>query len=198
MLNRCYDLSMQEKIKSEFIESIEVKSEVLKTLTPKIEEATKAMISALKNGKKLLICGNGGSAADSQHFSAELISRYKKERASIPAIALTTDTSIITAIGNDYSFDKIFSRQVEGLGQAGDIFVGISTSGNSKDVIEAINSAKTKGLMTISLLGNDGGKIAPLSDISIVIPSKNTPRIQESHSLIIHILCGLIEEEFAN
>lgn len=186
---------MQESIKKELNESITVKTEIINTLVPKIEESAKLIISALKSGAKVMICGNGGSAADSQHFAAELISRFKKERASIPAIALTTDTSIITAIGNDYGFEKVFARQVEGLGKTGDILIGISTSGNSKNVIEVINAAKSKQIKTISLLGCGGGKIGPISDVSIIVPSSNTPRIQESHITIIHILCGLIEQE---
>ncbi|MBI5701179.1 D-sedoheptulose 7-phosphate isomerase [Candidatus Saganbacteria bacterium] len=186
---------MQDTIKADLKESISVKNDVLNALVPKIEEAVKMILAALKTGNKILICGNGGSAADAQHFSAELISRFKKERPSIPAIALTTDTSIITAIGNDYSFDVVFSRQVEGLGNKGDIFFGISTSGNSKDVIEAIKAAKKKELKTIGLLGCDGGKIKNEIDLSITIPSNNTPRVQEAHILIIHILCNLIEQE---
>lgn len=188
---------MQDIIKSSLKESIDVKTEVLRTIVPKIEEAAKLIISALKNSKKILICGNGGSAADSQHFAAELISRFKKERASIPAIALTTDTSILTAIGNDYGFEKVFSRQVEGLGNNGDIFFGISTSGESKNIIEGIAIAKAKGIKTIGLVGGNGGKIAANSDLSIIIPSKNTPCIQESHISIIHILCDLIEQEMS-
>ncbi|OGC10167.1 phosphoheptose isomerase [candidate division WOR-1 bacterium RIFOXYC2_FULL_37_10] len=179
----------------ELKESIEVKNKAIESLVPKIEEASKILISAIKSGNKILICGNGGSAADSQHFSAELISRFKKERPSIPAIALTTDTSILTAIGNDYSFDKVFSRQIEGLGQKGDILIGISTSGNSKDVIEAFNTAKNKGIKTIAFLGGTGGKIKGTTDIEITVPTDNTPRVQECHITIIHIICNLIEQE---
>jgi len=189
---------MQKRIIEELKESIEVKNEVIKILVPAIEETSKTIISSIKSGNKILICGNGGSAADSQHFAAELISRFKKERPSIPAIALTTDTSILTAIGNDYSFDKVFSRQVEGLGQKGDILIGISTSGNSKDVIEAFNIAKNKGIKTIALLGCDGGKTKGTTDIEITVPSNNTPRVQECHITIIHIICNLIEQELFN
>lgn len=186
---------MQELIKSIFGESIETKKESLRTLIPCIEEASKAMASALKNGNKVMICGNGGSASDSQHFAAELIGRFKKERRSLPAIALTTDTSIITAVGNDYGFEKIFSKQVEGLGTKGDILVGISTSGGSKNVANAMDLAKTMGIKTIALLGCDGGKIGETADISVIVPSKNTPRIQEVHTTIIHIFCEIIEKE---
>lgn len=185
---------MREIISEELKESISVKNETLNTLAPKIEETATAIISAIKQGGKILICGNGGSAADSQHFAAELISRFKRERKSYPAIALTTDSSILTAIGNDYSFEKVFSRQVEGLGKKGDILVGISTSGNSKNIIEAFNTAKSIGIKTIGLLGS-GGILNTLSDIAITVPSNNTPRIQETHITIIHIICLLIEKE---
>ena len=186
---------MQNIINADLKESIEVKTEVLKSLTPKIEATAMLLISTLKNGKKILICGNGGSAADSQHFAAELIGRFKKDRPSLPAIALTTDSSIITAVGNDYGFEQIFSKQVEGLGNEGDVLIGISTSGESKNIIEAIGCAKQKQLKTIGLLGCSGGKISEIVDISLIVPSKNTPRIQEAHSTIIHILCNLIELE---
>ncbi|OGC07767.1 phosphoheptose isomerase [candidate division WOR-1 bacterium RIFOXYD2_FULL_36_8] len=182
-------------MKLEIEESIEVKKATFEKIIPKIEEAVKLIITAIKTGNKLLICGNGGSASDSQHFAAELISRFKKERRSISAVALTTDTSIITAIGNDYTFDNIFSRQVEGLGQKGDILIGISTSGNSKNILKAIETAKLRELKTIALLGCDGGLIAKKADLSIIVPSNNTPRVQEVHITIIHIICGLVEEE---
>ncbi len=186
---------MQKRIVAELQENIDVKSEVIKSLAPKIEEIAKSLIFTLKQGNKILIAGNGGSAADAQHFAAELVGRFKKDRASLPAIALTTDTSIITSIGNDYGFDKIFSKQVEALGKSGDIFIGISTSGSSKNLIEAINIAKKKNVKTISLLGRSGGEISKISDISLIVPSNNTPRIQETQGTIIHILCNLIEQE---
>ena len=166
---------MQNIINADLKESIEVKTEVLKSLTPKIEATAMLLISTLKNGKKILICGN--------------------DRPSLPAIALTTDSSIITAVGNDYGFEQIFSKQVEGLGNEGDVLIGISTSGESKNIIEAIGCAKQKQLKTIGLLGCSGGKISEIVDISLIVPSKNTPRIQEAHSTIIHILCNLIELE---
>ncbi|MBI5699291.1 D-sedoheptulose 7-phosphate isomerase [Candidatus Saganbacteria bacterium] len=186
---------MQDIIKAEFKESVETKNLAAKTLAPKIEEAARLMIEALKAGRKILFFGNGGSAADSQHLAAELIGRYRKERASLPAIALTTDTSILTAVGNDYGFDTIFARQIEGLAEKGDVAFGISTSGNSKNVIEGILKAKEKGCKTIGLLGCDGGRIGELADLPIVAPCKATPRIQECHILIGHILCSLIEQE---
>ena len=188
---------MQKIIKDEIQASIDTKKEILKSLVPKIEEAAVLILESLKNRGKVLICGNGGSAADSQHFAAELIGRYKKERNSIPAIALTCDTSILTSISNDYSFNKVFARQVEGLGNKGDILVGISTSGESKNVMEAMTTARSRGLKTIGLLGCGDGLIAEACDLSITIPSNDTPRIQESHILIIHILCSIIEEELS-
>ncbi len=188
---------MQEKIEAIFKESIRVKEDTLKINRDKIILAVKEIISAFKNNGKVLFFGNGGSAADSQHIAAEFIGRFKKERRSLPAIALTTDSSILTCLGNDYSFDVIFARQIEGLGQKGDIAFGISTSGHSKNVIEAVKKAKEKGLKTISLSGGDGGALAQLTDISIVVPSKNTARIQESHICIAHTICELVEDQFS-
>jgi D-sedoheptulose 7-phosphate isomerase len=153
-----------------------------------------AAILALRNGNKILLCGNGGSAADAQHFSAELVGRYKKERRGLPAIALTTDSSAVTAISNDYGYDMVFSRQVEALGAKGDMLILISTSGNSQNLLEAAAKAKEKGIKTIGLLGKGGGKLLPLCDLAVVVPSDNTPRIQEMHGMAIHMICGLIED----
>lgn len=152
--------------------------------------------NALDKGHKILFCGNGGSAADAQHLAAELVGRFVKERESLPAIALTTDTSILTAIANDYSYDDVFSRQVAGLGQAGDVLIGISTSGNSKNVVKAIELAKQKGLKTVALTGEGGGKLGALCDAIIAVPSKTTARIQEMHILVGHIVCELVEEDY--
>ena len=152
--------------------------------------------NALDKGHKILFCGNGGSAADSQHLAAELVGRFVKERESLPAIALTTDTSILTAIANDYSYDDVFSRQVAGLGQAGDVLIGISTSGNSKNVVKAIELAKQKGLKTVAFTGEGGGKLGALCDAVIAVPSKTTARIQEIHILVGHIVCELVEEDY--
>lgn len=160
-----------------------------------IEEIASVMIRSLKAGNKVMICGNGGSAADSQHFAAELSGRFRKERKGLSGLALTTDTSAITAISNDYSFDKIFSRQLEALGKRGDIIVLISTSGNSPNLLDAANSAKKLGFISVGLLGKGGGRLKALCDHSIVVPSNNTPRIQEMHTLIIHILCEIIDNE---
>jgi D-sedoheptulose 7-phosphate isomerase len=186
---------MQELIKAELKESIEVKNLVIKTLTPQIEAAAKLMIAALRAGNKIFFFGNGGSAADSQHLAAELIGRYRKDRGALAAIALSTDTSIITALSNDFGFETIFARQIEGLAKTGDVAVGISTSGNSRNVLEGLEKARQLGCKTIGLLGCDGGRIAEVADVAITIPCKNTPRIQESHITIGHILCGLIEKE---
>jgi D-sedoheptulose 7-phosphate isomerase len=149
----------------------------------------------LSYGQKTILAGNGGSAADAQHIAAELVGRYGFDRPSIPSLALTTDTSNLTAIGNDYGYDQVFSRQLEGMGHGGDIFIGISTSGNSINIIKAFESAKKKNIMTVALTGKDGGEMAKMADIALVVPSNSTPRIQESHILIGHILCDIIEKE---
>lgn len=152
-------------------------------------------VNVYKNSKKILIAGNGGSAADAQHFAAELVGRYGFDRPSLPSLALTTDTSNITAIGNDYGYEFIFSRQIESMANSGDLFIGISTSGNSQNVINAFEAASNKGVTTVALTGRDGGKMSDLADYAIVIPSNSTPRIQESHLLIEHIICDIIEQE---
>ena len=159
-----------------------------------IAEASSQITTRLKAGKKLLLCGNGGSAADSQHLAAEFVGRYKKERAPLPAIALTTDTSILTAIGNDYSFDDVFSRQVGAYGNKGDILVTLSTSGNSRNVLKAIAVAKEKGLYTLGLSGQDGGQMKSVCDHIIMVPANQTNHIQEMHIAVGHMLCGLSED----
>lgn len=176
----------------ELVNSIEGNQD-FKNITAK---AGDSIVSALKNGRKILIAGNGGSAAEAQHFSAELIGRYKKERSALPSIALTTDTSIITAIGNDYGYDTIFDRQVAGLGNNGDILVLMSTSGKSKNLISANKIAKEKGVLTIGLLGKDGGQLKDLVDIAIVVPSDDTARIQEIHLMLIHSWCELVDSKY--
>lgn len=162
-----------------------------------IEKAARTIAGSLQKGGKLLVFGNGGSAADSQHLAAELVGRFKKERRGLGAIALTTNTSILTAVANDYSYEATFSRQVEALGREGDVAFGISTSGNSRNVLEGIRKAKGLGLATIGLSGADGGLLARECDIALRTVSNDTPRIQEGHLLIIHILCELIEDECA-
>ncbi len=187
---------MQERIKDIFKESVAVKEETLKHNLKAIAQAAEEITKSFKGNGKVLIFGNGGSAADSQHMAAELIGRFQKERRALPAIALTTDTSALTALGNDYSFDVIFARQLEALGSKGDVAIGISTSGNSKNVIEAIKLAKVREMKTIVLTGNGGGALASLADINIIVPSKVTARIQESHSCVVHCICELVENEF--
>ena len=164
-------------------------------MAPMIAEMGSLISAALTNGNKLLVMGNGGSAADSQHFVAEIVGRFKMERKALPAVALSTDTSILTAIGNDYGFDSIFSRQVEALAAPGDIVVGLSTSGNSPNVLKALNAARELGCRTIGLLGKDGGSIMAACDLALVVPSTDTPRIQEGHITIIHIVCDLVEKK---
>ena len=168
------------------------------SMEPIVNKVSTLIIEALTNDKKLLIMGNGGSAADSQHFAAEFTGRYKKERKGLSAIALSTDTSALTAIGNDYGYDFVFSRQVEALAKEGDIVFGISTSGNSKNIIKAFSAAKEIGCTTIGLTGCDGGNIKTCCDINLNIDSTNTPRVQECHILIIHTLCELVENHFYN
>jgi D-sedoheptulose 7-phosphate isomerase len=186
----------ESKISKLFDQSIATISDS-KILEKSIQDVIEKIISCFENGNKIIIFGNGGSAADSQHFAAEFIGRFLLERQSLPAISLTTDTSILTALGNDYSFDTIFSRQCESLVQKNDIVFGISTSGNSINVINGFNTAKNCGGMTIGLLGSDGGKLHKISDLSIVVPSDSTPRIQESQRVILHIICEIVEEHFS-
>jgi len=159
-----------------------------------VAKLAERLIETFRIGNKLLIMGNGGSAADAQHFAAEIVSRFRMERPALPAIALSTDTSIITAIGNDYGFEQIFSRQIEALAAPGDAVIGISTSGNSPNVQKALEVALQAGCTTIGLLGKDGGAIKALCDIPLIIPSNDTPRVQEGHITVIHILCDLIEQ----
>ncbi len=188
---------MKQYIKNQVKKSYETKQEIYNNdeLLNKIVEVAQKCVALYKTDKKTILAGNGGSAADAQHIAAELVGRYGFDRPSIPSLALTTDTSCLTAIGNDYGYEQIFSRQLEGMGQAGDIFIGISTSGNSLNIIKAFESAKKKDIYTVALVGRDGGKMATMADASIIIPSDSTPRIQESHILIGHILCDIIEKE---
>lgn len=155
-------------------------------------------IETLKSENKILIAGNGGSAADAQHFAAELVGRFETERKGLPAIALTTDTSILTSVGNDYSYDHIFARQVEALALPGDIFIGISTSGNSENIVRAVEKAKKEGLFVIGLLGKDGGRLKDICDEALIVPSDKTARIQELHEMCIHIMCTFIDDAYRN
>lgn len=178
---------------------VDVVNMVAEKLADPIADCARMLIDTLRSGHKLLIMGNGGSAADAQHFAAEMVGRFLLERKALAAIALTTDTSILTAVGNDYGFDDIFKRQVEALANPGDILIGISTSGHSANVSQALAAGKTLGAKTIGLLGRDGGEIGPLVDLALTIPSHETPRIQEAQLVVIHILCDLVEKTlFAN
>lgn len=167
-----------------------------KALAPDIERAGILIGDALAGGHKILFCGNGGSAADSQHLAAEIVGRFQKERPSLPALALTVDTSVLTAVANDYGYDTVFSRQVEGLGNDGDVLVGISTSGNSKNVIAAIEAARKKQMKVIGFTGIGGGKMADLCDVCLAVPSRVTARTQEMHIMMGHILCEIAEEAY--
>ncbi|MDQ7059584.1 MAG: D-sedoheptulose 7-phosphate isomerase [Sulfurimonas sp.] len=188
---------MKSYIKHQIKKSYETKLDIYNNdeLLNKIEEVSKKCVEIYHTNKKTILAGNGGSAADAQHIAAELVGRYGFDRPSLPSLALTTDTSALTAIGNDYGYDQVFSRQLEGMGQDGDIFIGISTSGNSINLVKAFHSAKKKNIFTVALVGRDGGEMAKQADISLIVPSESTPRIQESHILIGHIICDIIEKE---
>jgi D-sedoheptulose 7-phosphate isomerase len=169
---------------------------VIDTLVPDIEQACELIAAAIKSGNKVLIAGNGGSAADAQHIAAELSGRFVKHRKALPGIALTTDTSALTAIANDYGYEHVFSRQVEALARPGDLFIGISTSGNSEVVLKALRTARELGCKTLGLSGRDGGKMTGLCDLNIIVPADVTARIQEMHILIGHILCQAVDDLF--
>jgi len=189
-------MNLDAHIQKHFEESIETKRRAAETLAPQIVRAGEALAQALKADRKVLSCGNGGSAADSQHFAAEIVGRFERERPGMPAIALTVDTSAITAIANDYSWDVVFAKQVESLGRAGDFLLGISTSGNSKNVLEAIKAAHNKGMRVIALTGRDGGAMAKMlepDDFHLNVPHPRTMRIQEVHLLAIHCLCEVVD-----
>lgn len=168
----------------------------LKNKSDDIQKIANLWIEALQNGNKVIFCGNGGSAADSQHLAAELMGRYKFDRNPMPALSLTTDTSALTAIGNDYGYNKVFSRPLKGIGQKGDVLVGISTSGNSENILDAFRVARENGIKTVALTGNSGGKMKELADIALNVPSDVTNNIQEMHIACGHMICGLVEEHF--
>ena len=184
---------MKEYIESEF-RNISCNFINLQALAPQIEQVAETCIEAIKNGNKIMFCGNGGSAADSQHLAAELVGRYKINRPAMNAIALTVDTSILTAVGNDYGYDTIFERQVEGIGKKGDVLIGLSTSGNSKNVLLAFDMAKKKNIKTVSMTGHSGGRMKEIADFAINVPSDITNNIQEMHIAVGHLLCGVIEK----
>ncbi|HET6421256.1 MAG TPA: D-sedoheptulose 7-phosphate isomerase [Geobacteraceae bacterium] len=185
---------MLDEIRSHMKAHREVVQAIEETLSGGISRTAEMIGKALQNGKKLLLMGNGGSAADAQHFAAEIVGRFLMDRRGLPAMALSTDTSILTAIGNDYGFDAVFRRQVEALAAEGDVVVGISTSGNSENVYSALSLARQMGCRTVGLLGKDGGTIRDIVDIDLTVPSKDTPRIQEGHIMMIHIICDLVEK----
>lgn len=185
---------MIAEILSQLQDSRSVIERIENNLTPLIAEMAVFLTATFKRGGKLIVMGNGGSAADSQHFAAEIVSRFRMERPALPALALSTDTSILTAIGNDYGFDVVFRRQVEAHALPGDMVVGISTSGNSINVRKALELAREKGCRTAALLGRDGGSIKDVCDLVLIVPSDDTPRIQEGHITIIHIVCDLVEK----
>lgn len=186
--------AMRDIIKDILLESIQVKEELLRTAIGQIIEITQATIDCLKKNGKVILFGNGGSASDSQHIAAELVGRFKKDRNALAAIALTTNTSVLTALANDYGYETVFARQIEALGQKNDVVIGLSTSGKAKNVISGIRQAKKMGLKTIALTGTDGGELAKLADISLVVPSLVTARVQEAHITIGHIICELVED----
>ena len=191
-------MELANQIDQHFQDSIAVKQQSLEVLIEPIHRAGEAMVNSLLNNGKILSCGNGGSAGDAQHFSAELLNRFEKERPGLPAMALTTDSSTLTAIANDYSYEEIFSKQVSALGQPGDVLLAISTSGNSANVAAAMKAAQEREMLSVVLSGNDGGTMAVLlgdQDVEIRVPSRRTARIQEVHLVVIHCLCDFIDTQ---
>lgn len=191
---------MKELMKQRIAETIEVKKGLLENekLLSTLESLTSEIVTAIKSGHKLVLCGNGGSASDALHFAGEIVGRFVRERSAWPAVVLNADVATMTAIGNDYGYDDVFARQAQGHCQEGDVFVGISTSGNSENVLRAVNMAKSKGCKTAALLGKDGGKIGKVVDYPLIVPCNTTARVQESHILLIHIMCELSEKELCN
>jgi D-sedoheptulose 7-phosphate isomerase len=186
---------MRVRIKDILLESIQVKEEILRNQIEQIYGIAQLMVDCLKKDGKVIVFGNGGSASDSQHIAAELVGRFKKDRSALAGIALTTNTSVLTSLANDYGYDVVFSRQVEALGKKNDVVLGISTSGKAKNVALGIKQAKKMGIKTVALSGGDGGDICKLADVSLIVPSKITARIQEAHITIAHIICEMIEQE---
>jgi D-sedoheptulose 7-phosphate isomerase len=189
---------MRDKIRNIINESVAVKNKVLQdeTLLSTIEKITDAIVHALKNGNRIYFCGNGGSAADAQHLAAEFSGRFYTDRDALPAEALHCNTSYLTAVANDYSYDVVYARLIKGIAHQGDVLVGLSTSGNSKNILHAFETARAKKLVTVGFTGATGGKLKELSDYLINVPSNDTPRIQESHILIGHIICQFVEERY--
>ncbi len=188
---------MKTTIVNEFESHLKTIQAVMGNMEEDLEKASRMAVEVLKRGNKILLCGNGGSAADAQHIAAELVGRYKTERRGLPAIAITTDTSALTAIGNDYGYDRVFDRQTEALANKGDLLIGISTSGNSANVVSALKLAKEMGCSTLGFSGRDGGAMNEVCDVNLVVPSDNTPRIQEMHILFGHTICQIIDDELS-
>lgn len=194
-------MNLQTRIQQHFTASIETKRKALDLLQEPILAAAKLVFATVQNGGKILSCGNGGSAGDAQHFSSEMLNRFERERKGLPAIALTTDTSTLTSIANDYSYERVFARQIEALGRSGDVLLAISTSGNSNNVNKAIETAHTYGLQVIALSGKSGGSMKDLlqtDDIELRVPADSTARIQETHLLLIHCICDLVDQMLLN
>lgn len=191
-------MNLQDRIISLFTDSIQTKQNTLESLCGHIEYASQKIVETLVNDKKILTCGNGGSAGDAQHFSSEMLNRFERERPALPVIALTTDTLTITSIANDYSFDEVFAKQISALGQSGDLLVVYTSSGNSGNIIKAVNAAHDKNMTVLALTGKDGGRLVSVLnefDIEIRVPSQSTARVQEVHLLITHCLCDLIDHQ---
>ena len=189
-------LHRERMIRDQLLASARLKKDMADSLVATIDEAVQAVIRALDSGGKVLLCGNGGSAADCQHIAAELVGRFRRERRGLPAVALTTDTSVLTSIGNDYGYRTVFERQVEALGSKGDVLIGFSTSAGSENIVSAMNKARHSGLKTIAFIGSTEGPVAQAADIVLRVPSEQTARIQEGHITIGHILCDLVEAHF--
>jgi D-sedoheptulose 7-phosphate isomerase len=189
---------MSDKIKNIILSSIAVKDQIVKdnAMVERLETISNTITQAFQDGKKVLFCGNGGSAADAQHLAAEFSGRFYTDRDALPAEALHCNTSYITAVGNDYSYDVIYSRMIKGIGNPGDVLIGLSTSGNSKNIVEAFKMAKIKGMITVGFTGETGGEMKNMSDYLLNVPSLDTPRIQESHIMLGHIICQLVEEKY--
>ncbi len=189
---------MRDRIKDIFLESIQLKEDLMRTRLESIMGIAQLFIESLKKGGKVIFFGNGGSASDSQHLAAELVGRFKKDRNPLAGISLTTNTSILTSLANDYGYDTVFAKQVEALGQKNDLVVGISTSGKARNVVAGIKQAKKMGLKTVALTGGDGGELAKLADVALMVPSSVTARIQEAHITIGHVICELVEQELCS
>lgn len=189
-------MNNKESIVNQIKESIEVKTSIMNddAILELIEKASEEIVNCYKNGHMILLCGNGGSAADAQHIAGEMVAKFRIDRKALSALAFNTNSSVVTAIGNDYEYDRIFERQVEAFGHEGDVLISITTSGQSESVVRAINKAKEMKIKTVTLTGKDGGKCKSISDYPIIVPSNDTPRIQESHITIGHIICDIVEK----